>query len=404
MLTNSHSDGQKDLSNLHQKVGRERLRGVIDNCIQPWAEGAGTADSDAPPIEVRPLSRLTSPQPGDRSELLKSRFLCRGAGLLVTGPTGIGKSSFVVQNSVTWGLGCASFGIEPKGCIKTLLVQAENDDGDLAEMRDGIFEGLGLSQQERAIAGANLMVARVDSIAGRQFCDWLNEALKEHGPDLVIIDPALAYLGGDASSQRDVGAFLRQGLNPLLAEHDCGAIVIHHTVKPSGERQKPNWRAGDFAYSGAGSAEWANWARAVISIRSIGRYDRFELRLAKRGQRLGWKHSDGATPRYVKQLAHEQGKIFWREVTEEEEIAANNSSNRPNRLHIIPLVPQDGSISKIALVSKVQDIGIGENRAKGFIADLVAEGRLHLWRIPRLGTRPTIHIALRPQVEADLSR
>ena len=36
------------------------------------------------------------------------------------------------------------------GLKKSLLVQAENDDGDLAEMRDGVIRGLGLSDEDRA--------------------------------------------------------------------------------------------------------------------------------------------------------------------------------------------------------------------------------------------------------------
>jgi len=108
-------------------------------------------------------------------------------------------------------------------------------------------------------------------------------------------------------------------LNPLLRRHDCGAIIVHHVNKPPSSREKPNWQASDFAYLGSGSAEWANWARAVLALRSIGSHNVFELRAAKRGGRLGWRDADGQTA-YVKHLAHatEPGVICWREANPNE--------------------------------------------------------------------------------------
>ena len=67
------------------------------------------------------------------------------------------------------------------------------------------------------------------------------------------------------------------------------------------------------------------------------------------------------------------------------------------KLHILPLVPREGSISKAALISSARAIGIGMNKAKGFIAELIHEGALHEWKISRSGTRPEIHLAVTPQ-------
>ena len=126
--------------------------------------------------------------------------------------------------------------------------------------------------------------------------------LREHRPDLLWIDPALAYLGGESNSQKDVGGFLRNQLNPLLTEFRCGVVVVHHGNKPPSGQERPAWKAGDFAYLGGGSAEWANWARAVIVIRSIGHEEIYELRAAKRGRRLHWK-DEAAMSTYRKHIA-----------------------------------------------------------------------------------------------------
>src|SRR5205807_1283581 len=78
----------------------------------------------------------------DPNELLRHRFLCRVGGLLLCGPTGIGKSSLALQMMMRWAAGRECFGIEPVRPLKSLLIQAENDDGDLSEMRDGVSAGL----------------------------------------------------------------------------------------------------------------------------------------------------------------------------------------------------------------------------------------------------------------------
>jgi RecA-family ATPase len=92
-----------------------------------------------------------------------------------------------------------------------------------------VMRGLGLSAEDRARVGEMVLVVREDVRIGFAFVQGvLRPLLTEHRPDLLWIDPALAYLGGEASSQRDVGGFLRNMLNPLLREFACGCVILHH--------------------------------------------------------------------------------------------------------------------------------------------------------------------------------
>jgi len=280
------------------------------------SKGAPTA---AGPVPV-PLADLQRAKPGfDPDELLRSRFLCRGGAALLIGPTGVGKSSLSMQAAVLWALGFPAFGLEPARPLKILIVQAENDDGDLAEMRDGVIAGLNLRDGDRDKACAGILILTEDTRTREGFAAFLDKTLRARPVDLVIVDPAFAYLGGDASSQRDVSPFLRNMLNPVIHKHRVGLILVHHVNKPPSGEQKPQWQAGDYAYLGAGSAEFANWARAVIAIRSIGSDQVFELRLAKRGRRAGWKDAFG-NPTNSRHIAYhrEPGVICWREATAEE--------------------------------------------------------------------------------------
>ena len=289
------------------------------------AEAAPTEPSDTPPAKpkpavARPLSVLVSHSQNDPNELLRDRYLCRGGGALLLGPTGMGKSSLAMQYAILWGLKRECFGITPVRPLKSLVIQAENDEGDLAEMRDGVIKGLALSPEDAKRAGVNILIVTEDTRFGMQLCaDVIAPLLAEHHPDLLWLDPALAYLGGESNSQKDVGGFLRNGINPLLHKFGCAGIVIHHTNKPKTGKEKPGWEAGDFAYLGAGSAEWANWSRAVLALRSIGSHEVFELHAGKRGGRLRWRDPQGA-PLYVRYLAHatEPGVICWYEVDPED--------------------------------------------------------------------------------------
>jgi AAA domain len=296
------------------------------------------------PPKARLLGELVRPNRGnDANELLENRFLCRGGGLLFCGPTGIGKSSWAMQAAILWALGRACFGIKPARPLKSLLIQAENDDGDLAEMRDGVIAGLGLTPDEAKAACDAIMVVREDSRTGLDFfLSIVRPLLEEHRPDMLWIDPALAYLGAEAAAQKDVTAFLRNYLNPLVREFNCAVVIVHHTNKPSSGREKSNWSGNDFAYLGSGSIEWANWARAIVALRGLGSHEVFELRAAKRGARLGWKDADDSTS-YAKLIAHakEPGVICWREVDPDEiETGGRPKSYDPDE--IFALLPPEG--------------------------------------------------------------
>jgi hypothetical protein len=156
--------------------------------------------------------------------------------------------------------------------------------------------------------------------------------------DVVYIDPALSFLGGDNNAQKDVSHWLRNKILPVLIKHKCAGILIHHHNKPKEDRPEMN------AYSMSGSAEWANAARACIAIEKKGSI--FRMVVTKRGQRLNWKDQSGfrTTERFI---AHHDGEdengnpiIAWREATEEE-VAQVNSGGRPAKVsasHVVRLL------------------------------------------------------------------
>jgi hypothetical protein len=375
--------------------------------LEKFAEEIGETEKPAGPPEAKLLSALEAHVTDDPNELLKNRFLCRGYGLLLVGPTGIGKSSLAMQAMILWAIGRPMFGIEPVKPLKSLLIQAENDEGDLAEMRDGVIRGLKLSEEDAKRAMDNIVVVREDSRTGLMFFgSVVGPLLEQHRPDLMWIDPALAYLGGEVGSQKDVGGFLRNMLNPLVHEFNCAVVVVHHTNKPAVGREKPDWRGGDFAYLGSGSAEWANWARAVLALRSLGSHSVFELLAAKRGARLGWKESDGETAAFAKNIAHanEPGVICWREADESEVPQSAKPKQIPTKEDILPHVPMDKPISKESLRGKANAAGIALNKINPLIAELIDDGALYEWQEKRPGTNARKLLSRKPQSPGELTK
>ena len=354
---------------------------------------------------ARSLFDLAFPSCHDETCLLGPRYLCRGGGMLLVGPTGIGKSACVMQCAISWAIGRPAFGITPAGPLKILIIQAENDDGDLAEMRAGVLAGLGLTEDELELARENVLVVTEDARSGLHFVQLLDDLLATEQPDLVIIDPAFAYLGGSVNDQEAVTTFLRKGVTPLIRKYGCGALIILHTNKPPDGKEKQGWQAGDLAYAGGGSSEFANWARAVITIRSIGRHDVFELNLGKRGGRLGWKEPDGVTPRYkdLDRPLQSPGQIFCQELSAEETVLVQATTEKVNKSpdDLMSLVPATGSVAKNDLILMAPTIGIGRNCAAGFIKVLVTAGRVQEIQVPRPGKKAEVRIARSEQQQEE---
>jgi len=327
--------------NLNTTLSEEQKNAVIrliaENIEEPQNfghQGNPSEKQKALNFQVVNAAKIKPISPGsDENELLANRFLCRQGILLLAGPTGIGKSSFIMQCALSWGLGQGCFGINPTNELKTLLIQAENDEGDLAEEIAGVLKGMGLSRRKAAEALKRVDIISISTVTGSDVPELIRKAVSRNSGqpyDIVIIDPVFSYLGGDASAQETVSHFLRNTLLPCLIELKIGCILVHHTNKPPRAKDKDMWQGAELAYLGAGSAEWANAARAVLGIKVTPSPAVFELVAPKRGNRLGWQDPQGY-PTIKKLIAHSRkpGEIFWREADEDEIISvAQEKANK----------------------------------------------------------------------------
>ena len=262
---------------------------------------------DAPAV-LKPLELLRYDTERDPRCLLGRRWLCQGASVLLNGPAGVGKSSLLMQAALLWALGRDFFGLAPVRPLRSLIVQAENDPGDLSEHFKGVVNHLGLAAHAGELDERLLLVTETCR-AGAAFLAFVRRLVAEYRPDLVWVDPLLAYLGGDVSDQKTVGPFLRNGLNPIGQEFGCAWLVINHFAKPRDPAFRKALVGGERAYLGIGSSELTNWPRAVLNLREV-EDGLFELAAVKRGGRALFTDAD-AQPTTVLHLKYARRGICW---------------------------------------------------------------------------------------------
>jgi hypothetical protein len=290
--------------------------GGIDEFL---AEQAGkfvrvTTGGSLEPEQPVPLTAFQVPPEGDASILLGNRFLCRGDGAVLVGTSGMGKSSMSIQMATGWALGQAVFGIKPAGPLRSLIIQSEDSDGDVAEMWASMQHALKLTAAEIAAVTERVLVRTERVLRGDRFMASLRRLITKHKPDLVWLNPLQAFIDGDVTDSQDLGRFLREGLNsanPGL----FGYVIVHHTTKPATGKDRSDRLWHEVMYDMAGGAEIINWARAIMSLRAATEEGQFNLVLAKRGRRAGVTKSvaQGAgfrdEPVTTLPLAHAKGFI-----------------------------------------------------------------------------------------------
>ena len=313
----------------------------------------------------------------DPTQLLGQRWICRGGSALWVGSSGLGKSVLCLQAAITWACGRDLFGISPHGKrLKSLIVQAENDEGDVAEALQGILRALDLSDEELGWVKVNLVIVRDCTSTGERFVDRMRRLAEKHKPDLAWVDPLLAFIGGDLSSQETAGGFLRNLLNPLALSANFAWMLVHHTPKPT--RDGSGYQGHDKAYSGFGSSELTNWARSVLTLTSCGQNEEgnftYKLEVSKRGKRSGLRPGVTASDLIASKtqpavhLKHADKGMAWIEVN-----APEKSVGRRATTINWGKLPEGAKYSQV--VAFVQEAaGLQERQAKARIRQAKDDG------------------------------
>jgi hypothetical protein len=222
------------------------------------------------------------------------RWICRGGSMMLAGSTGAGKSSLNLQLAIAWALwgelpegsrNSLAFNISARRSCRSLIIQAENDDGDMAETVQGVVSATigDLTPDKVRLLDERLKIVRENETSGADFLAVVRSHVERFRPDICWIDPVMNYIGGDMSDQETVSAFCN-GLNKISNATGVVFVLINHVPKPTKDQ-----KGG--AYTAYGSSAWANWSREVLTLERVdapeGDAPTFKLTATKRRFRAG---------------------------------------------------------------------------------------------------------------------
>jgi hypothetical protein len=284
-------------------------KGQQDNALVEQQEGTEVFDLDAMDA-FDPKADPTVLVGGER------RWLCKGYAIQIVGFAGTGKSTLCMQMCTNWALGRDLFGLKPVRPLRILLVNSENDFGDMAEMWAGSTRHFTMGDKTKL--KEQLTIVRNTKARGAAFVEALENLIKRHKPDCVVVDPLLAFVDFEIADQAQTTAFLRGQILPLLQRTGVALVYYHHTNKPITGLDLDSMMPQQLAYLGAGCAEWVNFARdSGFLFRAKAEEGEeaatFRFGFSKRQGRTGLKNSDQSFAKSYVKLSHssEPGVLRW---------------------------------------------------------------------------------------------
>jgi AAA domain-containing protein len=397
MLT--RPQGFDDLEAKEKEAGSEKPTSYTNTPLEMDTDTYPKAESDSGSTTGEAVNQNGKPKPGirvihpmiggsvldyadqpidDKKTLIGNRYLCRGGGMFIVAPSGQGKSTLAVQMAAEWALGYSPIGLSARNePLRTLIVQAEDDAGDVTEMSRWIRTSEMFSDDQLEQIDLNTHIEPCNDVTGDEFLGKLDSFIEQFGPDIVIANPYSSYLGGDVKDEKLANQFLRNGLTPLLVKHQCAIVWMHHTPKTQ-YSPSVDFTTTDFMYRGMGCATMTNWARAYLVFEPVPDNDSvFRFVAAKRGKRIGW----GSFIRYFKHS--DNGELRWIPVSTEEaeklETAKKAGSHRKviDLDKVFAMIPVAGEIERDLVIREIiEKFQVGKDRALDEIRLLEAQERV----------------------------
>lgn len=283
--------------------------------------------------------------------LVRGRWLERGGSAWIVSTSGTGKSIHAMQLMLSFALGKPFCGLVPNGPLRFWYIQSEDSSTRLAIDRDDTTAELIETWTDTLPdvwrdAWKRIYIVPIKG-CGAAFINDLAMKLETARnlavlPDVIVINPFLAIVGGPVVDGSFVTPFLRggrvasqptEGLQHVLEHYRVGALIYHHTPKPPTDKEIGSWLKSNFPeYQGAGSSDITNWGRSFITMMRVpGKPGIVCLTAGKNGADLGWDNSDGAYRLYMAWSKSKgvtgRTRHAWRELADEELAEVAKGSN-----------------------------------------------------------------------------
>jgi hypothetical protein len=377
---------QREMISLGSQMVRA-AHGEIDNDAMELVEGfsqklerikyAAGGRNGSEKFEISALRSFDAQH--DPDCLIGRRYMVRGGNCLWAGGSGYGKSSLMMQIVVYLATGTPIYGLKSFRPLKQLIIQAENDEGDMSEQLNGVFGGIQKLGEidldgKAAQIEKNIGIHRVIGKSGNDFLSLLDSLLEIDCPDMVWLDPLLAFAGCDLLNSERTGRFLREGLFPIFAKRRVFGNVIHHVGKPQRDGEDHPTSTIDLQYLGFGTSEIQNSFRAVNILMPVkGTPDLYRLAFTKRGERANVRNPEGEWTRdiYIKHAAQADG-ICWLQTDKPDDDA---KSGRPKTFVLADLLAEMSAIHPIKTAALQKKMYEEHNTSRATFFRLLEAGK-----------------------------
>lgn len=255
--------------------------------LKPDPDSNRTAHGSHGPRLYRP-SELPEPPLHDPNVVMgvDTGLLRKGGSLLITGPTGSGKSTGAGHLAIDLGLGRPFLKIPVAGDQRVLLATAAGEDGPeiLWAQIQGLYAGLQLTDEEKRSLEDNLMLLPLEQHGSRAL-DELARVIDATTPDVVILNPLQHFCDGHPSEPNACTQFVGR-LKDLMMGRKVAVVIIHHTPKRGDEHERgQGWAQRHYAGLGAGAL--FDHVRSGVCLQARGKRGQLLFKLAKGAERAG---------------------------------------------------------------------------------------------------------------------
>jgi len=322
----------------------------------------------------------------------------------IFGQGGLGKSRIGMNIGFNQVLGLP-FGNMPTGNkpLRHLYMGTENGlhrlQYDIRRMSNGLLQ----AEQEKIDAHIFLSTLEAPDdpyviLADPANADRWRATIEYRQPDVLWVDPWGDVQSGDANADTDTRWTLTELTKILGSVNRNSAIVILAHAR-TGVRNIMEAVGYDGANFGKGSKALYSCARCVFNLAPGSEDENPPIIVACSKSNDGSKPRPFALTMSPDSMTYEVDPTFdvdsWLADIRDRakgKLKANTKAQN-GKADMLSRVPLDKPISKDALIGSAQGAGIGEKKARRLINELVEEGSLHVWRIPRPKTNPRIGLA-----------
>ena len=271
-------------------IGNGGTAEVLYGLIERTPEWSAEANVDPVPLLFPfPIKGEDIPR---RKWIVPGLLLRRNVTILVA-PPGSGKSLLTLQMALMMGTGKSWGGWRPRAQVKTLVINAEDDNDEMCRRLYAAGQEMGLKPEELservavAEAPGDIIVAKADSrtktVVKQPMVKRLVKTVIENGFDVLVVDPFAETFEGDENSNSELkwAAVLWRD---IARQTNAAVMLVHHT-------RKFNAEAGDMD-SARGGGALVGVARVVSTLFAMTAEEAAVFNIAKDDRHLYLRFDD----------------------------------------------------------------------------------------------------------------